>query len=346
MSIDSQPSYSEYGLTPNATTQVFGDPNGNLVATGTWASVYDDITGANFEMVKITARTSSSVTAIFTKAHPAGFLMREHAMSEYWDYALAGKMLIATGNHDSEMTADFCGTDSLPCFGGGFHGPANLMSQFAPLGMFGGQKAKPYWAKRVNSLLTVVAIDTMASLYPGGDGSTYGSAQEVALRPALNDAGLGTPWTITLQHHMPRDTCVGYGVATFALGSAVDAAFGGHTHLTQVLMAPQCIGPRCTSTKNIPVVDQSGYTAMANDPVGACTFAAGPGSQRLVLNGTSLGTAGGPAPQRTYGILNITAETMTFVMYDQNDNIVTDMIDSTSKATWTLHKRPRESRGR
>ena len=340
--IDSNPSYTEFGLSPNTNAQVFGDLNLNPVAIGTWASVYDDITGANFEIVQITARTSSSVTAVFTKTHQAGFIMRAHAMSEYWDYVLAGKIAMVSGNHDDEMTAAFCGASPNPgCGGVGWQGPANIMTLFAPYGMFGGQTNKTYWAKKFNSLLSIVGIDSMANVYAGGDGITYGSVQEMALRPALNKPGLGSVWTITAQHHLPRNTCESYGVASFSLGSAVDAAFGGHEHVTQVMMAPQCIGSGCTSTKNIPVVDQSGYTWMTHDPVSGCIYSAGAGSRRLVLNGSSLNGGGAPAPQRTYGLLTVTAETLSFTMYDQHNNIVTDMTDPTSAATWTLTKASR-----
>ncbi len=342
VNINSSPSYSEFGLTPSPNTQIYGDLNSSLVSVGTWAGVYDDITGANFELVQIKARTSSSVTAVFTRTHPAGFLMRAHSMSEYWDYVLAGKVAMAVGNHDVEMTAVSCGAPPNPVCGGvGWQGPANIMALFAPYGMFGGQTTKTYWAKKFNSLLTVVAIDSMAALYPGGDGITYGSVQEMALRPALNTPGLGSVWTITAQHYLPRNSCLGYGMASFALGSAVDAAFAGHTHLTQVMMAPQCIGSACTSTKNVPVMDMSGYTWMTDDPVSECTFSAGAGAQRLVLNGSSLNGGGGPAPQRTYGLLTVTTDTMSFALYDQHNNIVTDMTDPTSAAVWTLTKNSR-----
>jgi hypothetical protein len=352
--INGSSSYSEFGHTPNPDAYVIGSTDTpTLLETTQYAAVYDDSTGANFELAQVSAVTQHTVTATFAKAHASGFLMRMSAMSEYWDYVLQGKVVGATGNHDGECypTGSYIGNSC------GQQSPANILNYFAP--MYQGSLIG-YFSKKLNSLLGIVVIDTMADQYTAypNYGVTYGSTQEVALRPALT-GGVGSTWLLTIGHYLPANSGNGNngGVARWALNSAVDMSIGGHMHIAQVLQSPRCIGSGCSAgSTTIPVIDVSSYTAMAFDPlssynpsgwtagappgpVGVALSASCPGCTRSVLNGYNLdGTNSTGNHFRSYLKLTLTAHSLTWRMIDNTGATVCDYTTPSQCAAGSLTK--------
>ncbi len=373
------PSYSEYGMKPHASNYLVGssDAPTTLLYNTSWVAVYDDATGKNFEIVQVSSVSGTQVTATFTKTHPVGFLMRCHAMSEYWDYMLQGKVIMSDGNHDvncsiaegssNVFVSNGCSNDP--------NGPQSVLT-YLQLG-FQNSSALPfsgysstipvgsYYSKVVSPLLGVIAIDSMAGQTSNGGlwgstgwgGTNYGQPQELALRCALSggtgagcggSGALAATWIVTTQHYMPANSCSFGGIAPWAMNSAVDMSLAGHTHLAQYIVSPRCGGSGCTNvtgpggTTSIPVLDVSSYTYMTNDPMNECsplsTYC--PGCTRPVLNSASLNTTGDKLgiPFRSYVKMILTPHTLTWSMIDNNGKLVCDYVNTGTCAAGVLTK--------
>lgn len=365
ISVNCSPSYSEYGMTPHQDLHLYGssDTASNTLYNTSWVSVYDDNTGKNFEIVQAssvtnnTCPTSSTFTATFTKLHPVGFLMRDHALSEFWDYALQGKIVASLGNHDVNCKQSQAASTVYLASGcpGDPNGPQDFLTylqfvmQNSSTFPFNGYSAVSpfgnYYARTLNPLLSVIAIDSMAGQYTGGGGTNYGQTQEATLRCALSagtgagcggSGALASQWVITTQHYCPANSCTVAGIAPWAMNAGVDLSLCGHTHLDQEIFSPRCGGSGCTNVTgpggatSIPVLDGSGYTWETDDPMNECIPLSPdcPGCTRPVLNSANLNTLndGLGTLQISYIRLTITQHSLAWVAINNNGQVVKDFV--------------------
>jgi len=389
ISVNTSSSYVDGGVfTPNTNLQGTINSSADYASlpliVNAWVAIYDCVgstscatpaayPGANFEMVQITAVNLASnpntFTAVFAHTHPAGFLMRAHAMNEYWDWMLQGRVIMSGGNHDvgcsvadgalytyAQGTGGSCGSS---------HGPESILT-FLRFGFpnggafpYTGAAGVSYYSTVVNSLLGVIAIDSTGW---SGQAGAYGTIQETTLRCALSggtgagcfgSGALPAKWIVTTQHYPPSGSiCQNGGNTPWALNYAVDVAFFGHIHDAEYFTSQRCLGAACTTgvglngSATIPYIDTSSYTALGfqgletcNPPDSPLPSTLTPPAVRNVLNGYNLDDAGGIGTRfRSYVKMVLTPHTLTWSMINNSGGVVCDYINTSVCAQGVLVK--------
>lgn len=195
-----------------------------------------------WEMVRvISVRDPQHFTAAFTKAHPAGALVRGSGQTPFMNDIARRKFWPVMGNHDyGGGDRDFCYSTVLPCGTKDYAASMEFWTQAY-------QNGKTYYTKQYGSLLTVFHIDGNGLVESTKSTSPQGQKFLADMRACT------TPWCISVTHQPVYTSNVANGtykaLRDWVGGPNVDLVLSGHDHWYERHFAPNYNG-----SKQIPYI--------------------------------------------------------------------------------------------